>query len=161
MRARRSRLERVAKVLSLAHHLAIQELHDTHRVGRPPVIRQDEFRDPEVARADDSAHREALGLRLGSARGLYVVPTPDALARLRVFEYCVISVYVVLNVEIIYVRGCPVAVECLSNLILVHFTAPVPRRPHASALYVFLADCSSNPRLGCSSPWFRRASTCW
>ena len=46
-------LERVRKVLGLAGHLAIQELHDAHRIGWPAVIRQDEFRDPEVTRADD------------------------------------------------------------------------------------------------------------
>jgi hypothetical protein len=51
---------------------------------------------------------------------------PDALARLWVFER-VISVYVVLNVEAVYVRGGPVAVEGLSNLIFIHRTAPVPR----------------------------------
>jgi hypothetical protein len=41
-----------------------QKLHDAHRIGRLPVIGEDEFRDPVVARADDSAHREALGVRL-------------------------------------------------------------------------------------------------
>src|SRR5471030_2074076 len=46
--ARRSRLERVAKVLGLAGHLAIQELHDAHRIGRPAIIGEDEFGDPEV-----------------------------------------------------------------------------------------------------------------
>src|SRR5208282_5572278 len=50
IRARRSRLERVAKVLGLAGHFAILELHYAHRIGGPAVIREDEFRDPEVAR---------------------------------------------------------------------------------------------------------------
>src|SRR5271170_3803262 len=77
-RPRRSRLERVGKVLGLAGDLAIQELHDAYRIGRPAVIREDEFRNPEVARADDAAHREALGARLRDARD--VVPAPDALA---------------------------------------------------------------------------------
>src|SRR5271166_3800969 len=86
LRARRSWLEWVAKVLGLAGHLAIEELHDAHRIGWLAVIRQDEFRDPEVARADDAAHTEALGVRLRGASGLDVVPAPDALARLRVLE---------------------------------------------------------------------------
>src|SRR5271166_3101064 len=47
MGARRSGLERLAEVLGLAGHPAIQEL-----------------RDPEGARADDAAHREALRVRL-------------------------------------------------------------------------------------------------
>ena len=85
-RARRSGLERVGEVLGLAGHLAIEELHDAHRIGRPAVIREDELRDPEVARADDAAHPEALRVRLRDAGGLDVAPAPDALARLRVLE---------------------------------------------------------------------------
>jgi hypothetical protein len=49
-----------------------------------------------------------------------VVPAPDALARSRVLEHCVLSVYVVLNIEGICVRGSAVAIECLSNLLLIH-----------------------------------------
>src|ERR1700693_3186022 len=116
LRARRSGLERVAKVLGLAGHLAIQELHDAHRIGRLAVIGEDEFRDPEVARAEDSTHGEALAVRLRGARGLDVVPALDALARLRVLEQCILPVYVVLDIEVICVRGGPVAIECLSNL---------------------------------------------
>src|SRR5271165_3784783 len=67
MGARRSGLERVAKVLGLAGHPAIQELHDAHRVGRLAVIGEDEFRDPEVAPADDTAHLETLRVRLRDA----------------------------------------------------------------------------------------------
>src|SRR5271170_7139490 len=77
-RVRGSRVERVGKVLGLAGDLAIEELHDAYRIGRPAVIREDEFRDPEVARADDAAHRETLRVRLRDARD--VVPAPDALA---------------------------------------------------------------------------------
>src|SRR5271156_5702657 len=119
MGARWSGLERIAEVLGLAGHLAIDKLHDADGIGRPVVVGQDEFRDPERSGAGDSAHREALGLRLGDARGLYVAPTPDALARLRVFEHRVVSVHVVLDFEVICVRGGPVAIECLSNLILI------------------------------------------
>jgi len=67
LRARRSGLERVTEVLGLAGHLAIQELHDAHRVGRLAIVREDEFRDLEVARADDAANLEALGVRLRDA----------------------------------------------------------------------------------------------
>jgi hypothetical protein len=38
LRARRSGLERIGKALGLAGHLAIQELHHAHRIGRPAVI---------------------------------------------------------------------------------------------------------------------------
>src|SRR5271154_1717812 len=124
-RARRSRLERVGKVLGLAGDLAIQELHDAYRIGRPAVIREDEFGDPDVARADDAAHREALGARLRDARSLNVVPPSDALPRLRVLEQCILPIYVVLNIEVICVGGGPVAIERLSNLILIHPATPV------------------------------------
>src|SRR5450631_198293 len=86
LRARRSGLERVGKVLGLAGHLAILEFHDAHRIGRPAVIREDELRDPEVARADDAPHLEAFEVRLRYARGLDIVPAPDAFARLRILE---------------------------------------------------------------------------
>ncbi len=66
-----------------------------------PSYDEDEFRDPEVASADDAAHLEALRVRLRDARGLDVVPAPDALARLWVLEHCVLSVYVVLSIEVI------------------------------------------------------------
>src|SRR5271166_6464782 len=158
MRARGSGFERVGKVLGLAGHLAIQELHDAHRVGRPAVICEDEFRDPEVARADDAANREALRVRLRDARRLDVVPAPDALARLRVLEHCVLPVYVVLDIEVICVRSGPVAIERLSNLILTHPPAPpVPDRcgpaaprhrtltAHANTIGDSLLNCT--PRL--------------
>src|ERR1700734_3918569 len=77
-RARGSGLERVGKVLGLAGDLAIEELHDAYRIGRPAIIREDEFRDSEVARADDAAHHETLRV-LRDARDLDVVPAPDAL----------------------------------------------------------------------------------
>ena len=38
LRARRPRLERIAEILGLAGHLPIEELHDAHGVGWPPVI---------------------------------------------------------------------------------------------------------------------------
>src|SRR5271156_4067843 len=79
-RVRGSGLETVGKVLGLAGDLAIEELHDAYRIGRPAIIREDEFRDPEVARADDAAHRETLRVRLRDARDLDVAPAPDALA---------------------------------------------------------------------------------
>src|SRR5271166_5875197 len=144
-RARGSGFERVGKVLGLAGNLAIHELHDAHRKGRPAVISKDEFRNPEVARADDSAHREALCIRLRDARGLDVAPAPDALARLRVLEHCVLPVYVVLDIEVVGVRGGPVAIERLSNLILVHPPSPPvpdPRGPAAPRHRTLTADAS-------------------
>src|SRR5579859_4678753 len=67
MGARGSRLEGVTKVLGFAGNLAIEELHDAHRVGWLAIISEDEFRDPEIAPAYDAAHAEALRVRLRGA----------------------------------------------------------------------------------------------
>src|SRR5579859_1181308 len=125
LRARRSGLERVGKILGLPGHLAVQELHDAHRIGWAAVIGEDEFRDPKVARADDAAHPEPLRVRLRGTRGLDVVPPPDALARLRVLEQRIVSIYLVLGIEVICVRGGPVTIEGLANLALTHPATPV------------------------------------
>src|ERR1700742_2209551 len=55
-RARGAGLERVGEILGFAGDLAIQELHDAHRIGRPAVIGENEFGDPQIAAADDTAH---------------------------------------------------------------------------------------------------------
>src|SRR3978361_883670 len=47
-RARGSGLERVAELWGLTGHLTIQELHNANRIGRLAIIREDEFRDPQV-----------------------------------------------------------------------------------------------------------------
>jgi len=112
--------------LGFAGHLPILKLHDAHGVRWPAVVREDELGDPEVARAEDAPHREALGTRLRDARRLDVVPALDALARLRVLEQCVLSVDVVLDIEVIRIGGSPVAIECFSNLSLIHAVPPVP-----------------------------------
>src|SRR5690348_5801175 len=60
MGARRSGLEGGAKVLGFAGDLAIQELHDAHRVGRFTIISEEELCNPEVVSADHTKHLEAL-----------------------------------------------------------------------------------------------------
>jgi hypothetical protein len=101
-------------------HFAIDELHDADRIRRPPVIREDEFRDPEVACADDTADTEVFQVWLGLARRSDVVSAPDALSRLRIFEQRVFPVYFVLEIEIAFVRGGPVSIERLANIVLTH-----------------------------------------
>src|SRR5579872_202919 len=100
MRARRSGLERIGEILRLARDLAVDELHDADRIGRAPVVSEDEFGDPKVARADDPPDREALPVRLRSARGLNVAAPADALARLRIFERRVLAVDLMLRLEV-------------------------------------------------------------
>src|SRR2546423_411335 len=116
LRPRRPRLEWIAEILGLAGHLPIEELHDAHGVRRPPVIVQDIFGDPEVARADYPSHREAFPVRLRGARQLNVLPAADALTRLRIFEYRVLPVNLVLPLEVVRIRRGPVAIQRRSDL---------------------------------------------
>src|ERR1700722_5282777 len=110
LRARRPRLEGVAKTLGLTGNLVVFELHNTHRVGRLAVIGEDEFADPQLANAKNAPHRKALLVRLGHARGLNVASAADALAGLRVFEHRIVPVNVMLGLEIIGVGGGPMAI---------------------------------------------------
>src|ERR1700685_104895 len=119
--ARRTRLEGVAEVLGLAGNLAVSKLHDTHRVGRRAVVCQDEFTDPKVAGTEYAPHTKALLVRLRRTRRLDIAPAADSLAGLRVLEHCIVVVNVVLCLEIIGVRGCPVAIQSRANgLVIVH-----------------------------------------
>src|ERR1700722_4455862 len=127
MGARRSRLEGVTEVLCLAGDLAIQKLHDAHRIGRLAIIGEDEFRNPEIAAADNAAHTEALRVRLCGTRGLDVVPPPDAFARLRVLEHGILSVYVVFTLKIICIGRGPMVVQRLADRVLTHGGAPLSR----------------------------------
>src|SRR6202043_1731413 len=96
--------------------LPIEELHDAHGVRRPPVIGQDIFRDPEVARADDPPHCEAFPVRLRGARRLNLSPPACALARLRIFEHGVPSINLMLPIKVVGIGGGPMAIQSRSNL---------------------------------------------
>src|SRR5262249_57444478 len=98
--ARRSRLERIAEVLGLASDLPVLQLHDAHRVGRLPIVSEDEFGDPEIAVAQNASHREALPARLCGARHLYVAPAADALAGLRILEAGGFAVHLLLPLDV-------------------------------------------------------------
>src|SRR5260221_5239863 len=72
--------------------------------------------DQEVARADYPPHCEAFPVRLRGARRLNLPPPANALARLRIFEHCVLSVNLVLPLEVVRIGGGPVAIQSPSNL---------------------------------------------
>src|SRR5437763_4317538 len=126
LRARRPRLKRIAEILGLAGHLPIEELHDAHGVRRLPVIGQDIFSDPEVARADYPPHCEAFPVRLRRARRADLAPAANALARLRIFEHRVLPVNLVLRLEIVRIGRSPVAIQSRSNLSAFHIKSPSP-----------------------------------
>src|ERR1700683_3661661 len=82
--------EWIRKVLGFPRNLVVPELHDAHRVGRLVVIRQDEFGDPKITAANDSADSKPLFARLTGALALYVASTAGSLARLRVIQHCIL-----------------------------------------------------------------------
>nr|WP_241178657.1 hypothetical protein [Mycobacterium sp. P7213] len=111
MHARRSRAEGIAEVLGLARDFAVHELHHAHHVGRPTVVGEDEFTDPQIATAQDAADREAFGVRLSLPRRLNAVAATNPLTRLGVFEDRIGPVDPVFGVEVVRILGRPVRHE--------------------------------------------------
>src|SRR6266436_132453 len=107
LNARRARFERITEVLGFADHLPVPELHNAHRVRRLPVVGEDEFSDPEIGSAEYPPHREAFLVRLRETGCLNVMPTTDALPRLRILEHCVLLVNLMLRLEVVRVGGRP------------------------------------------------------
>src|SRR5580700_3989844 len=124
LNSRRARFERITEVLGFADHLPVPELHNAHRVRRLPVVCEDEFSNPEVGSTEYPPHREAFLVRLCETRCLNVVPTADALPRLRILEHCVLLVNLMLRREIVRVGGGPVAIQSCSNLPVFHLDLP-------------------------------------
>src|SRR5262245_8226268 len=120
LNARRAWFERIAKVLGFADHFPVRELHDAHRVRRLPVVGEDQFSYPEVGRAEYPPHREAFLVGLRETGCLNVMPTTDALPRLRILEYRVLLVDLMLRLEVVRVGGGPVTIQSCSNLVVFH-----------------------------------------
>ena len=108
--AKCGRREWVCEVLSFPRNFVAFEFHDAHRVGRLAVIRQDEFRDPKIAAANDSSDSKPLFAGLIGALVLYVVSTAGSLARLRVFQHRVLLIDVVLGFKIVGIGRRPMLI---------------------------------------------------
>src|SRR5262249_11037145 len=104
--------------------LPVPELHNAHRVKRLPVVGEDEFSDPEVGSAEYPPHCEAFLVWLRETRRLNVMPTTDALPRLRILEHCVLLVNLMLRLEVVRVGGGPVAIQSCSNIPVFHLNLP-------------------------------------
>src|SRR6266403_4497205 len=119
--ARGPRLEGIAEVLGLTSHLPVSEFHDAHRVRWQAVVRKDEFSDPKVGSTEYASHRKALLVRLRKTRCLNIASTVDSLSGLRVLKHGIVAVNLVLCLEIIRVRSCPVTIQSRSNgLVFIH-----------------------------------------
>src|SRR5689334_1457591 len=147
MRARRTRLKRIAKVLRLPHDPSVLKFHDTHRIRRRGVVGEHEFRDPQIAVTDDSPHRKALFARLNGSALLDVPPTSDALAGLRIVEDGVFAVDVMFGLEIVSVRGSPMLLERCPYFAISHLHFPVCAVGYESNEASAYADGSGAPTI--------------
>src|SRR5580704_10832074 len=119
--ARGPRREGIAEVLGLTGNLSVSELHDAHGVRRCAVVGEYEFSDPKVGSTEYAPHLKALLVRLRRTGRLNIAPTADPLPGLRVLQHGIVVVNLVLGLEIIGVRGCPVAIQSRANgLVIVH-----------------------------------------
>src|SRR5579864_2378589 len=116
LRARGPRREGIAEVLGLTGNLAVSELHNTHRIRWQALVCKIEFSDPKVGSTEYAPHLKALLVRLRTTRCLNIAPSADPLPGLRVLEHCIIVVNLVLCLEIIRVRGGPVAIQSRPNV---------------------------------------------
>src|ERR1700758_1540442 len=107
MRTRRSGFEPVGEKLGFVRYLPVTEFHEADDVRRPAVVGQYEFADPEIAAADNAPNREALLVGLDGSAFLDMAPAADPLARLRIIEYGILAVDIVLGLEIVGVGSSP------------------------------------------------------
>src|SRR5580704_5727765 len=110
--------EWIREVLCFPRNLLAAELHDAHGVGRPAVIREDEFCDPKITAANDSSDAKPLFVRLTGALLLYVASTPGSLARLRVLQHRVLVINQMLRFKIVGIGRRPMLIECRADLLI-------------------------------------------
>ena len=81
LRAPDRRREGICKILCFMHHLAVSELHDTHREGRLPLVSDYVLADPEISPAQHAPNLKTgrFGWMIG-AEPLDVPTSTDALA---------------------------------------------------------------------------------
>lgn len=153
--------ERIRKILCFSRNLVALELEDAHREGWLAVICQDEFGDPKITAANDSADSKPLFARLASALVLYVASTAGSLARLRVFQHGVLVIDEVLRFKIVGIGRCPMLIQrrpdlsishpriLLLLLLIVHLSLPFDKKLPALAESEYMArQAAHTPPLG-------------
>src|SRR5579862_2294522 len=116
--------EWIRKILRFPRNLVVLELHDAHGVGRLAVICEDEFGDPKIAAANDSADRKALVAWLTGALVLYVASTAGAFAGLRIFQHRVLAIDAVLRFKIVGIGRRPMLIQCRTDLLISYCRIP-------------------------------------
>jgi hypothetical protein len=115
------RLEGIREILRLVDHLAVAELHDTHRVCQSLLVGDGVFRDPEIPVSDNPLDLEA-GRFAGmmTPQGLQISSPEDSLPRLGIVTNGIVIVNIVLCVCIAGCRRLPVRVQGRTDLFLLH-----------------------------------------
>src|ERR1700722_2658457 len=124
MRTRGSRIKPVGEILRFMGHQSFAEFHDTHRVRWYAVIAKYEFRDPEIAAADNSTDRITLPVRLDEPALLNVMPAADPLARLRIIKHGILAIDFMFDREVVRIRRIPVALQQRPHGSIIHLQLP-------------------------------------
>src|SRR5262249_20665132 len=119
----RRRVKVIGEILRFVGHQSFAEFHDAHSVRWSTVIGKYEFRDPEIAAADNSPDRETLLVWLKESALLNVDPAADALAGLRIIKHRILAVDFMFDLEIARIRSIPMVLQ---------------RRPHGSIIHLNL-----------------------
>jgi hypothetical protein len=102
------------------YDLSVLNVHYADRVGWDAVVAQYEFCYPEITAAQNSPDSETLLVRLQDAALLDVPPPSNALARLRVFEHCVVVIDFMLGIEVAFVGSFPMPLQGQSHVFVIH-----------------------------------------
>ncbi len=102
--------KRITEILGFVSNPSIFEFHDADRVRRFAVVKQDELCDPKITGPNYPLHDEPLFVRLRNAGCLYVLPSPDALARLRIVEHRIFIINLMFFFKSVCIGGCPVPI---------------------------------------------------
>jgi hypothetical protein len=114
-------LEGIREILCLVDDLAVAELHNTHGVCRPPLVRDGVFRDPEIPVSENALDLEAGRLTgVMTPQGLQIASSEDALARLRIITNSIVIVNVVFRIGIAGCRCLPMRIQGRADLFLLH-----------------------------------------
>src|ERR1700687_4359246 len=110
-------VEGIPEILCFVEDLAVAELHNTHRVCQPPLVRDCVFRDPEITVSENPLDLEAGRLAgMMTPQGLQIASPEDSLARLGIVTNGIVIVNIVLRVCIADCRRLPMFIQGCTDL---------------------------------------------
>jgi len=115
------RVEGIPEILCFVDDLAVAELHNTHGVCQPPLVRDRVFRDPEIPVSENPLDVEAGRLAgMMTPQGLQIASPEDSLARLGIITNGIVVVNIVFRVCIADCRRVPVPIQGRTDLFLLN-----------------------------------------